>query len=102
MSFRLGTADNTRVVGSGFYAVTDNATSFTNFFLNHNTSTNGAAGTGFTTSNITATRSFTRVHFSAYMNVVSGTDLMVVIKGTVASSGFSLKEGSGFTIIRVA
>ena len=102
MSFRLGTSDNTRVVGSGFSAITDNATTFINFFLNHSTSTNGAAGTGFTTGNIAGTRSFSRVHFSAYMSVVSGTDLRVMIKGTVASSGFSLKEGSGFTIIRVA
>jgi hypothetical protein len=97
----VGTAGSATVVGSGFYAVTDNATSFTNFFLNHSISTNGGTGTGFTTSAITATRSACRIHFTAYVRVTSATSLIIRIASNTASSGFSLNSGSGFTITKV-
>jgi hypothetical protein len=102
MSFRLGTADGSEMVGSGFFAVTNNSTSFTNFFINHGTNTDGATGTGFTTSSISASRTDNRIHFSAFIRVVSGTTILARIRANASSSGFILKRGSGMSIIKVA
>jgi hypothetical protein len=100
-SARLG-ATNGRITGSGFYAVTDDTTTFTNFFINHASATDAATGTGFTTSAIAATRSFTVIQFRALLRISVATNLLIRIASNTASSGFSLNDGSGLTVIRVA
>jgi hypothetical protein len=100
-SARLG-ATNGRMTGSGFYAVADDTTTFTNFFINHASATDAATGTGFTTSAIAATRSFTVIQFRALLRISVATNLLIRIASNTASSGFSLNDGSGLTIIRVA
>jgi len=104
MSFRLDTtvSGNSRMVGSGFFAVANNSTSFTNFFINHASTTDGANGTGFTTSSISTVNAYNRVHFSAFITVNNSTSIVTRIRANAASSGFNLKQGSGMSVIRVA
>jgi hypothetical protein len=97
-----GAAGAFTMVGSGMFAITDDAIAFTNFFIRNSSAVDGAAGSGFTTGSITAARTAARIQFSAYLKVTTAANLLIRIRGSATSSGLSLTDGSGFTITRVA
>jgi hypothetical protein len=88
------------IVGSGFYGITNSATSFTNYALDHSSATDGVASSGFTTTSATTSVTNGRIQFSAYV-ISTGTNILRIrIRSSVASA-CRLKLGSGFTAIRV-
>jgi hypothetical protein len=88
------------IVGSGFYGITNSATSFTNYALDHSSATDGVASSGFTTTSATTSVTNGRIQFSAYVVSVGTNILRIRIRSSVASA-CRLKLGSGFTAIRV-
>jgi hypothetical protein len=88
------------IVGSGFYGITNSATSFTNYALDHSSATDGVASSGFTTTSATTSVTNGRIQFSAYVTSVGTNILRIRIRSSVGSA-CRLKAGSGFTAIRV-
>jgi len=99
------TTDSPRLTGSGFYATSENATTFTNFYLNHSSATDGAAGTGFATANEANSRANVRISFSGYIRTgASSRTIRVRINNSNGSapSRVGLEAGSSLVLIRVA
>jgi hypothetical protein len=99
------TSGSPRLVGSGFYATSENATSFTNFYLNHSSATDAAAGTGFATANEVTNRQNIRIWFNGYIRV-GGTAVTIRVRtnNSVSTSPaqVGLKAGSGLIVTRLA
>lgn len=95
-----------RITGSGFYATSENATTFTNFYLNHNSNTDNVAGSGFTTTSETTTRANVRIWFSAFITVTTATTLRIRLQTSgdtsTGTGDLGLEAGSGFTLTKVA
>jgi hypothetical protein len=99
------TTNSPRLTGSGFYATSENATTFTNFYLNHSSATDAAAGTGFTTASESTTRTNVRIFFSGYIRTGgSSRTIRVRTRNSNASppSQVGLVAGSSLVLIRVA
>lgn len=101
LSARIGTAGYATLIGSGYYGVADNTTTFTNFYLNNSSATDGAAGTGFTTSAIAATRTASRIQFSGFLKVTTATNLLIRVASGTASAGYTIVDGSSILITRI-
>jgi hypothetical protein len=102
-SARMANLNTSTLRGGGFYSVADNTT-YTNFLLNHSSNVDNASGSGFVTSAIAATRSFSRIQFSGFFRVNSGTTNQILIRvaaGT-AIANFSMLDGCALFITRVA
>jgi hypothetical protein len=102
LTARFTNAGFGRMTGAGYYSITENSTTFVNFYLNHDSATDGAAGAGFTTVALGATRANAMIQFSAMVYISSATTIQIRIAGGVNSSGLGLEQGSNFSIIRVA
>jgi hypothetical protein len=88
------------IVGSGFYGITNSATSFTNFALDHSSATDGVASSGFTTTSATTSVTNGRIQFSARVLSIGTNILRIRIRSSVASA-CRLVGASGFTAIRL-
>ena len=89
--------------GSGFYHNTSsNNTTFTNFYLNYDGTTDGATGSGFQTSTSGAIFYNARIHFSGFIVVTSAVTMYVRMRDVVSSTtGIGIHSGTGFTLIKV-